>query len=131
MSVEIGSIHITRVHHACLIPLIFFVVADNMYLYFSVTRRDTCLDDSTKGFKRIKVVDLLQLQELRIIPVGVYIISIKHHCLLMITRNIHPKIDIIRITLLLSLGILKEAVHLISVLHIEAEIISSRIVPDP
>ena len=42
-----------------------------MYLDFSVARRDTCLIDSAKVFKRMEVVDFLQLQKLVILPVGV------------------------------------------------------------
>ena len=81
-----------------------------MYFDFSVTRRDKCLADRTKGFKRIKVVYLLLFQELSILPVHVFIISIKHHCLL----------DLRCISSLLSLGSLEEVVHLLKAFHIPA-----------
>ena len=97
-----------------------------MYLDFSVTRRDTCLVDRTKGFKIIEVIDLPQFQEISILQVGVSIISIKHHCLIVITRNLHPKLDLHYITSLLSLGSLEEAVHILSVIHISKELLSSR-----
>ena len=112
----------------CLIPPILFVLMDKMYLYFSVTGKDMCLFDRTKVFKRIKVVYFLQLQDLRTLPDDVYIISIKHHCLLKVTRNIYTKIDIKCIPLLLILGNLDAVVHIISVIHIAAELLPYRIV---
>ena len=99
-----------------------------MYLDFSVTKRDMCLADRTKVFKIIEVLDLLHFQDLIILPVGVSIVSIKQNCLLAITKNIHPKLDIHCIILLLSLVRLEEAGHLRSVLHIAAELIPSRLV---
>ena len=99
-----------------------------MYLDFSVTRRDTCLSDITKLFKRIQVVDLLQLQELSILPVGISIIIIKHHCLLMVTINLHPKLDLHCITLLLILDSLDEAVRILIVLHIAADLLPYRLI---
>ena len=83
-----------------------------------MTRRDTCLVDSTEVFKSIGVVYLLQFQELGILPVGVSIISTKHRCLLIITINIHPKLDLHCVPFLLRLGSLDEDVRLLSVLHI-------------
>ena len=50
-----------------------------MYLDFSVTRRDTCLVDSTKGFKMIEVVYFIQFQNLSIPTFGFLIINTKHH----------------------------------------------------
>ena len=112
----------------CLIPPIFFVVVDKMYWDFSMTRRDKRLVDRTKGLKMIKVVDFLQLQDLSILPVGVSIISIKNHYLLIVTRNIHSKIDPQCIILMLSLGSLEEAVNLISVLDVSTDLLPSRLV---
>ena len=114
----------------CIIPPIFFVVLDKMYLYFSVTSRDTCLVDRTKGFNNIKVVYFLQFQELSTLPVGVSIISIKNYLLLMLTRNLHPKIYLKCIPLMLSLGILAEVVHIISAIRIAAELIPSKLVDE-
>ena len=73
---------------------------------------------------------MLQFQEISILPVGVYFISTKHYLLLMVTRNLHPKLDLHCITSLLSLGSLEEAVHLLSVLHIAAELLPSRLVDE-
>ena len=101
-----------------------------MYLYFSVTSRDTCLVDRTKGFNNIKVVYFLQFQELITLPVGVSIISIKNYLLLMLTRNLHPKIYLKCIPLMLSLGILAEVVHIISAIRIAAELIPSKLVDE-
>ena len=128
VSVNIGTSNITRVHHSCLIHIILFIVVDNVYLDFSVTRRDTFLVDSTKRFKSIEVVYFLQLNKLSILPVGASIISIKHHFLFMVRRNLHPKLDLHCITFLLSLGIIGEAVHLLSFLHISAELLPSSLV---
>ena len=113
-----------------LIPPILFVLIDKMYLYFSVTRRYMCIFDRTKGFKRTKVVYFLQFQELSTCTVGVYIISIKYHFLLMATRNLHTKIDLKCIPLMLSLGRLEEVVHIIIVLHIAAALLPSRLVDE-
>ena len=95
-----------------------------------MARRGTCLADSTKGFERIGVVDFLQFQEIRIFPVGVSIISIEPHCLLMVTRNFYPKLDIRYIPSLLSLDSLGEAVHILGVFHIAAELLPFRIVDE-
>ena len=57
-------------------------------------------------------------------------IRIKHHYLLMVTRNIQPKLDLNCIPLLLSLVSLEEAVHLLSFFHIAAELLPSRIVDE-
>ena len=126
----LGPVIFTRGHHAYLIPPILFIVVDKMYLDFSVTRRDACLADRTKGFKSIDVLDLIQLQELSILAVDVSIISIKQNCLLMVTRNIHPKINLHCIPLMLSLGNLEEAVNLLRVIHIAEDLLKSRLVDD-
>ena len=81
VSVNIGPSHITRVHHVCPINIILFAVLYQMYLDFSVTRRDTCLVGITKGFKIIEVLYLLQFHKLGILPVVVSVLSIKNHCL--------------------------------------------------
>ena len=48
----------------------------------------------------------------------------------MVKRNIYPKLDVHCIPLLISLGIIEEAVNLLSVLHISAELLPSRIVDE-
>ena len=95
-----------------------------------VTRRDTCLVDSTKGFKIIKVVDFLKFQDISILPVGVSVIMIKHNCLLMVTSNLRPKLDLDYITSPISLDSLEEAVHLLSVLHIAEDLLPYRLIDE-
>ena len=46
----------------------------------------------------------------------------------MVRRNLHPKLDLHCINFLLSLGIIGEAVHLLSFLHISAELLPSSLV---
>ena len=89
-----------------------------------------CLVESTKVFKSIKALDFLQLQKLGILLVGVSIISIKQHCLFIVKSNLHPKLDLQCIPPLLSLGIIEEAIHLLSVINISAELLSSRLVDE-
>ena len=89
-----------------------------------------CLVNIAKVFKSVEVVDFLQFQEHSILSVGVSIISIKHHCLVVVTSNIHPKIDLCCILFLISLGSLEEAVHLLSVIHTAAELLPSSLVDE-
>ena len=60
-------------------------------------------------------------------PVGVFIISTKHHFLLIVTRDIYPKLDLHCIPLLVTLGRFEEADHLLGALHIVAELLPFRI----
>ena len=46
----------------------------------------------------------------------------------MVKRNIHPKLDVYCIPFLLSLGSIEEAVHILSVPHISAELLTYRLV---
>ena len=71
---------------------------------------------------------MLQFQDLRTLPVGVYIISTKHHCILKLMSNLHPKLYLHCITLMLIIGSLDYAVDLLSVLQIAAELLPSRLV---
>ena len=94
-----------------------------MYLDVSVNRRYTCLAESTKGLKRIEVVDFLQFQDLSTLPVGISIISIKHNFLLVVTRNLNPKLDLYFFPVLLSLGILEKVFHILGVIDEETELL--------
>ena len=89
-----------------------------------------CLADRTKVFKRMEVVDFLQFQEISILTVNVSVISIKHHCLLMVTRNLHPKLELHCFTSLLSIGSLEEAVHILSVILTAAEMLPYRLIDE-
>ena len=46
----------------------------------------------------------------------------------MVTSDIHPKIDLPCIPFLLIIGSLEEAVHILSVINIEVELLPSRLV---
>ena len=50
------------------------------------------------------------------LPGCVSVLCIKHHPLLVVTRYLHPKLDIYCVTALLSLGILEKAVHILVLL---------------
>ena len=64
------------------------------------------------------------------LPGCVSVLCIKHHPLLVVTRYLHPKLDIYCVTALLSLGILEKADHLLVLIDIATELLPPSLIQE-
>ena len=90
--------------------------------------RDTCAVDRPKRIEGVKFVDLFYFKDIKTLPVDVSIVGIKKHCLLVVTRDLHPKFDLYYVNVMIILGILDKLVHLLVILDVAAELLPPRLI---
>ena len=90
--------------------------------------RDTCAVDRPKRIEGVKFVDLFYFKDIKTLPVDVSIVGIKKHCLLVVTRDLHPKLDIYCLSALLILFRLEKAVNIIGVIDTAMELLPPRFI---
>ena len=126
VSVKVRHSHSARGHYACLVYYVLIIVVDKMKLYLGVTRRNESAHVRAKIIEGVKVIDLLYFEEFSVLPVSVTILGVKHNLLLVVTRDIHTKLDLNSVAEILSLVIFEETVNFIGLLKIPTHLLPYR-----